>query len=208
MRASEPGRSLRALVPLTAVLFASDWAYRQVGDSFFPGGPLDEAAHLATAFVLLMALPRRLSHRLWWPAVLVASVAIDLDHIPGYLGDDFLTRGTPRPYTHSLTTVLAVIVMAILWRRRRRLLVSIAVGLCIHFFRDAAEGNGSGIALIWPASDRAFSYSHTLYVGIMAGIAVVAARGLWNRCPAQPSRSQGDQQSYTMSGRAVDTKLR
>lgn len=37
---------------------------------------------------------------------LIAWVAIDADPIPGRLGLDGLTVGTPRPYTHSPATVL------------------------------------------------------------------------------------------------------
>ena len=42
-----------------AILVAADWAYRQAGDSFFPGGPLDETAHLITALLLLQIVPQR-----------------------------------------------------------------------------------------------------------------------------------------------------
>ncbi len=43
----------------------------------------------------------------------------------------------------------------------------------LHFLRDLAEGNGSGVSLLWPFSDHAFSYSHTTYLALMA--CVVAA---------------------------------
>lgn len=65
--------------------------------------PLDWSAHLATALILLANLPLSAGHA-FSSAALVAAVAIDLDHVPGHLGTDLLTAGTPRPYTHSLAT--------------------------------------------------------------------------------------------------------
>lgn len=152
-----------------AVLLLTDWAYRRVGDSFVPGGPLDETAHFLTALLLLQALPRRQRAKLAVPA-LIASVAIDLDHVPQYLGYYFFTAGTPRPYTHSLLTLLVLVALAFAVRRHRTLLLALALGVALHFFRDLAEGGG-GIALLWPFSDRSFSYDHTTYLALMACVA-------------------------------------
>ena len=94
------------------------------GDSFFPGGPLDETAHFLTMLFILWALGDQfLVPRIAVPA-LVATVLIDADHIPGYLGDDFLTAGTPRPYTHSLLTLAVV------------------RGIAVHLWRDLSESSG------------------------------------------------------------------
>jgi inner membrane protein len=168
------GRGLPALAVLgcAAVLFLADWAYQRAGDSFFPGGPLDETAHLLTALLLLQALPHRLRARIAVPA-LIGSVAIDLDHVPQYLGDNFLTVGTPRPFTHSLLTLLVLLSVALAAQRHRNLFLGLALGVVLHFFRDLAEGNGSGVALLWPFSDHAFSYPHSTYLVLMA--CVVAA---------------------------------
>ena len=64
-----------------AILYSADWGFQQSGGSFFPGGPLDETAHLLTALLLLQALPPRWRAKIAVPA-LIGSVAIDLDHIP------------------------------------------------------------------------------------------------------------------------------
>jgi inner membrane protein len=171
----------RDLTPLgllgcAAVLLAADLAYQHAGDSFFPGAPLDETAHFLTALLLLQMLPTRLRERIAIPA-LVASVAIDLDHVPQYLGYHFLTVGTPRPYTHSLLTPLVLLVVALAVRRHRVLFLGLALGVLLHFFRDLAEGNGSGVSLIWPLSDHAFSYPHSTYLALMACV-VAAELGL------------------------------
>ena len=74
-------------------------------------GAFDEPAHLATGILVVAAADRRSSRRRppspscspRWSA----SVAIDVDHMPQYLGWHALSDGTPRPYTHSLITPLA-----------------------------------------------------------------------------------------------------
>jgi inner membrane protein len=104
---------------------------------------------------------------------LIGSVAIDLDHIPQYLGYRFFTVGTPRPYTHSLLTPLLLVALALGVRRYRTVFLGLALGVLLHFFRDLAEGNGSSVPLLWPLSDHAFSYSHSTYLVLMA--CVVAA---------------------------------
>jgi inner membrane protein len=175
MRSSIP-RLAQRLGPLQvlaclALLLLADWAYIHIGgDSVFPGAPLDEIAHFLTALLLLQLLPARQRVRFAVPALL-ASVAIDLDHVPQYLGYHFLTAGTSRPYTHSLLTVVVVLTLALALRRRRRLLAGIALGLLLHFFRDLAEGNGSAVSLLWPLSDRGYSYQHATYVALMVAVA-------------------------------------
>lgn len=153
------------------LLFAADWACQHIGASPLVGGPLDEVAHFLTALLLLQALPPRRRAALAVPA-LIASVAIDLDHVPQYLGQDFLTAGTPRPYTHSLLTIAVLLGVALLARRRRQLFLGLALGVALHFFRDLAEGNGSGVALLWPLSDHGFSYPHATYLALIACVAL------------------------------------
>lgn len=165
--------SARALAAAVVALVLVDWAYRQVGDSFFPGGPLDEIAHLLTTLIVLWALGPRICERFLVPA-LVASVAIDLDHVPRELGQHFLTRGTPRPYTHSLLSIVVVLAVAALWRRRRDVVLGIAIGLAIHFWRDMSEAD-AGVALLWPFSDHSFTLSHAGYLIVMGLLAAVAA---------------------------------
>lgn len=182
-----------ALLACAAVFLAADWADQRAGGSFFPGGVLDEPAHFLTALLLLQALPARRRRPLAVPA-LIASVAIDLDHIPQYLGYDFLTAGTPRPYTHSLTTLAVLLALALAISRHRTLFGGLALGVVLHFFRDLAEGNGGGgVALLWPLSDHAYSYPHPIYLAVMAGVTIaVLGRALVSRqaAPALPQRAR------------------
>lgn len=182
----------RRLVTLTpkslavaSVLFVlADWASQRAGDSVIPGGPLDETAHVLTTLLVLWALgPRFCRARVLVPALIV-SVLIDADHVPGALGSDWLTAGTPRPYTHSLLTVAVVLALALAWRGRRVLLAAIALGLVIHFWRDVSEP-GYGVALLWPWSDHGYTLPHASYLAVMAGVvAVDAARCRRVRRPA------------------------
>lgn len=163
------------LLVAAALLALADWGSRLAGDSFIPGGPADETAHLMTTLLVVWALGPRVARRLVVPALL-ASVLIDGDHIPQYLGTRVLTEGTARPYTHSLLTLVVVVGLAAAWRRRREPLLGVALGLAIHFWRDLSE-SGSGVALLWPLRDTSFSLPHGAYLLVMAGVvAVVAAR--------------------------------
>ena len=153
------------LTVAVVVLAAADWGSQLAGDSLVPGGPLDEIAHLLTALLVFWALGSR-ARRFLVPALLT-SVAIDVDHVPARLGADWLTAGTPRPYTHSLLAIAVVLACAALWPRRRDVLLGVTIGLAIHFGRDMAEG-ASGVSLLWPLSDHSFQYPHGVYVAAMA----------------------------------------
>ncbi len=159
---------------LAALIFGlADWGEARAGASFVPGGPLDETAHLLTMLIVLWALPPRVRQRFGVPA-LAASVLIDVDHVPQYLGFRFLTQGTPRPYPHSLLTLAVVLLLALAWKRRRDLFLAIALGLVIHFWRDLSE-SGSGVALLWPLTNRSFSLSQGSYLVVMAAVVAVDA---------------------------------
>ena len=142
-------------VLLAAVALAFDAADRRVPFSILASGALDEVAHLVTGALGLLALscfidvPRR-----FYVAGLIASVAIDLDHIPLYLG---VENPYQRPVTHSLATV-AIVVVAAASRRHRAVLAGVAAGLLIHFARDIAEGP-PGVRMLWPFQDTAWTAS-------------------------------------------------
>jgi inner membrane protein len=189
-----PRLSARALVAAAVGLVAADWAYRLAGDSFFPGGPLDELAHLLTTLIVMCALPARIRDRFLVPA-LVASVLIDLDHFPLQLGHDFLTRGTPRPYTHSLLSIVVALAAAALWRSPRDVMLGIALGLAVHFWRDMSEAD-AGVSLLWPFSDHSFTLSHAGYLVVIGPFCAAAAlrcrRGAASARPAVSSRARDD----------------
>jgi len=186
---------LLALTPLhliiaVLVFTAADVAYLGAGDSFFPAGLLDETAHFLTMLLILWALGGRfLEQRVMVPA-LIATVLIDADHIPGYLGADFLTKGTPRPYTHSLLTLAVILVAALAWRRRRVTLLAIALGVAVHFWRDLAE-NDSGVSLLWPWSRHPFTLSHSSYLAVMAVVVALDALRLRRASTATRAAAAG-----------------
>jgi inner membrane protein len=166
-----PALTPLALAIAVIILAGADWGTRLAGDTLLPGGPLDEVAHLLTTLIVFWALSSRARERFLVPA-LIASVAIDIDHIPDRIGVDWLTVGTPRPYTHSLLTIVLVLAIAALWRRRRDVLLGVAIGLSIHFFRDMGEG-GSGVSLLWPLSDHSFEYPHGVFVAIIVSLVLI-----------------------------------
>jgi membrane-bound metal-dependent hydrolase YbcI (DUF457 family) len=159
------------------VVAAADAAFHVLTPSLPVAGLLDEPAHAATTIIILGALGWPTGRGFMLGAV-VASVAIDLDHIPQYLGWHLLTAGTPRPYPHSFTTLLAVALVALLGRGRiRSIALGVELGLIGHFFRDMAEPSSrAGIALFWPISDVNVRVPYAAYAGVMATLLAV---GLW-----------------------------
>jgi inner membrane protein len=159
-------------VLLAGVALAFDALDRRVPFGLLTTGPLDEVAHLATAALGLLVLaclvdaPRR-----FYVAALIASVAIDLDHIPLYLG--LLGEDGQRPVTHSLATVAVFAVAAAASRRHRAVLAGVATGLVLHFARDMAEGP-PGVRILWPLQGQAWTLSYGWFLGMI--IVLTAAR--------------------------------
>jgi inner membrane protein len=195
---------------LAGVALVFDALNRHVDFGLLSTGPLDEVAHLATAALGLMVLacfvdaPRR-----FYVAALVASVAIDLDHVPLYLG---LVEGNgQRPVTHSLGTILVFAVAAAISRRHRAVLAGVATGLVLHFARDIAEGP-PGVRMLWPLDGRAWTASYGWFLGMIivftaarlilvtTGVPRTRARLFQQRTAARPDR-EGDSRTYRPSGR-------
>ena len=159
-------------VLLAGVALGFDAVERRLSFHVATTGLVDEAAHLATAALGLLVLacfidaPRR-----FYVAALIASVAIDLDHIPLYLG--LFGEQAQRPPTHSLATVLVFAAAAAASRRHRAVLAGAATGLVLHFARDIAEGP-PGVRMLWPLQDTAWTASFWWFLGMI--IVFTAAR--------------------------------
>ncbi len=108
-------------------------------ESLAGAGVIDEFAHAATGLIVIGALACPATAPIGL-GVLAGSLLIDVDHIPGTLGDRWLTHGTPRPYPHSLPTLaLLALVVLLVGPRRRPVVLGALIGLAVHFLRDAAE---------------------------------------------------------------------
>jgi membrane-bound metal-dependent hydrolase YbcI (DUF457 family) len=157
---------------LAAVALAFDAANRRIPFGLWTTGPVDEVAHLCTAALGLLVLacfidaPRR-----FYVAALIASVAIDLDHIPLYLG--LLGNEAQRPFTHSLSTVAVFAAAAVASRKHRAVLAGVATGLVLHFARDIAEGY-PGVRVFWPLQDTSWMVSYRWFLGLI--VVFTAAR--------------------------------
>jgi membrane-bound metal-dependent hydrolase YbcI (DUF457 family) len=171
----------RAVVASSMALFAVDqFVYQQVG-SFVPlQAPLDWTNHLLTTLFIVWAT-RPLIGRRQILAALIASVVIDADHIPGYLGSSILTGGDPRAYTHSLTTVVVLLLIAAARPSWRYWASGAALGVLSHLWRDLAEPQGTGVSLFWPVSVRVITTPATWYLG---SIALLSAISLIRAAPA------------------------
>jgi membrane-bound metal-dependent hydrolase YbcI (DUF457 family) len=133
-------------------------------------GLVDEPAHLATGAIGILALAALTGS---WPpgrfvaAALISSVAIDLDHVPGYLGAHFLTGSMPRPFTHGALLVAALLLLG--WatssRGLRQVLLGIAFGVSAHLLRDLATGPGVG--LLWPLVGDPLEIPYVAYATLL-----------------------------------------
>jgi hypothetical protein len=178
---------LRAPTPLALAIVTVTLAVSDLGNQLTGGslvfGVSDELAHECTGILVLWLLGRRATSR-FLAGMMIGSVAIDLDHVPGYLGFNGLTAATPRPYPHSLLTIAALVAGILLARRRRDLLIGLTLGTAIHLWRDLAE-SGAGVSLLWPFSDHSFTLSHASYVAVMAAVVAIDAL-IWRPTNAEP----------------------
>lgn len=157
---------------LAAVALAFDAVDRRIPFGVWTTGPVDEVAHLCTAALGLLVLARFIdAPRRFYVAALIASVAIDLDHIPLYLG--LLGNQAQRPVTHSLSTVAVFVAAAAASRRHRAALAGVATGLLLHFARDIAEGY-PGVRVFWPLQDTSWMVSYRWFLGMI--VVFTAAR--------------------------------
>lgn len=133
-------------------------------------GALDEPSHLITCVVGLLVLSAiwgRAPAVRFGAAALAASVAIDADHIPGYLGSDVLTGSSPRPYSHSAALVLLLLLAAGCSRRAtiRQICLGLGFGVAMHLFRDLSTG--PGVPLLWPVTDEPTRMPYAVYATIL-----------------------------------------
>jgi inner membrane protein len=163
-----PVLALAAVCLLDAVHFARHWPVPVVG-------LLDEPAHVLTTWLCLTAVAYRL--RPTWsrvlPWALVASVVIDLDHLPVYLWSAPIALPGSRPVTHSLAAVAVLLAVAAATRRRvRTAALGLAVGVTLHLVRDVATG--PGIPLLWPVDPSDVQLPYGLYLAALVVAAAVA----------------------------------
>jgi inner membrane protein len=148
--------ALTVVLALDAVV-DKDWPLPLVG-------LFDEIGHLATAWVLLVALlPYKYQSLAPW--ALLGAVLIDVDHIPLYLWDVAATHPEGRPITHSLTFVLVLLALSRLHRRLRTPLSGLALGVLLHLLRDIVTGPGA--SLFWPIDETSVLVPYSLYVGVL-----------------------------------------
>ena len=147
---------------------------------------MDEPCHLATALIVLGTMTRWRGRPPSVPftwAMLIASVAIDVDHLPAELAARGMLYGhLPRPYTHALWLPLLLAVIAVVAARRARpggrgraatvaaVFAGASWGLAAHFFRDVAT---APISLLWPVSGAWLQVPYGWYLGPLVLLAIL-----------------------------------
>jgi inner membrane protein len=128
---------------------------------------LDDLAHLATAVLVVLLLR---PSPVFAAALIVAGVAIDLDHVPDRLGWDVPNADAARPY-HTLAVVALLLALSAIAPRARAFTAGAAAGVAVHLWRDLATG--PGVPLIWPVSERIIRLPYSVYAGSIAAAVVV-----------------------------------
>jgi membrane-bound metal-dependent hydrolase YbcI (DUF457 family) len=165
-----------------ATIAAADYTMYRRKPRWILLGLFDHPAHLATAGLILLTVPRR--SKRWTKAFLVGSLLPDLDHLPLVFREEQPKADDPRPMTHCLLAVLPVAAAAGVTQSDR--LHGAACGMLAHFVRDV--GVGSGVALLWPATGSSIRASYPVYAATCVALAgrpftgVVASRwSPWGR---------------------------
>lgn len=156
-----------------ALILVSDALMPESGEPIWLAGSLDEIAHLANGVVVLGAFGPGVDRRLAC-GLIAASVLIDIDHVPQHRGAGWLTAGTARPYPHSLLSLMGSLAAFLALRRSAAragassTALGVLIGLSAHFLRDLAVPD-TGMPLLWPIKNRAFSIRRRFYVASLAG---------------------------------------
>ncbi len=183
---------------LLAVIVATDSVLLSQSWSFVIRAVLDEPCHLLTDVILLGTITRwrgRAPGRPFTWALLVMSIAIDVDHLPLELGlGPGLYGDLPRPVTHALwvPALLVAIALAAHWRSRAAgdsraavvmmIFAGAAWGVTGHFLRDLATAQ---IGLLWPVSDLPLQVPYGWYVAVLLVlVALPLRRGRRTAAPA------------------------
>jgi inner membrane protein len=168
------GQSTLLPVGLVAGVLGVDAVSARLPFNVLVTGSLDELCHLATAGLVLAAAmsgPTIRRHRTLLLTALTASVAIDVDHIPMFIGLAEMPSGG-RPYTHSLTTIAVLLPLGWVLPTWGPLMKGAALGVGLHFLRDIATG--PGLPLLWPASTASTGIPYADYVGTLMMFAAFA----------------------------------
>lgn len=154
---------LVVIVALDLVQSSRNWPIPVVG-------LLDESAHVLTVALVLLALPTRFwQHYGGW--VLLGSVALDIDHLPLFLGDPGFAVDGGRPPTHSLVTVLVLLLGASAVPKLRCALGGLSLGAGLHLLRDVATG--PGVPLLWPLARDAAAVPYFAYLTLLGLLTVL-----------------------------------
>ena len=144
-------RPLAALGCLATIAVA-DYVMLRRRPRWIVAGLFDHPAHVATAMLI---------HPKGNAAYLAGSLLPDLDHVPLALRAVHPAPSDPRPVTHCLLTVAPVAAFS----------RGAAAGMLAHFVRDL--GVGTGVPLLWPATQRSIRVPYPLYA---AGCVLLARR--------------------------------
>jgi membrane-bound metal-dependent hydrolase YbcI (DUF457 family) len=151
-----------------ATIAVADYVIVRRRPRWLVAGLFDHPAHLATAALVHLNLGPR--PRAWSAGFVAGSLAPDLDHVPLALRTVKPSLDDQRPVTHCLLAVAPVAGLAL--ARRSDPLAGTTAGMLAHFLRDL--GVGTGVPLLWPATQRSVAVPYRLYATGCFALAVRA----------------------------------
>lgn len=158
-----------------ALVDARPWGPRSIW------GPIDSCFHGVVAALVVLPgafLSGQERNQILGTCVLAAMV-IDLDHFvaAGSLRLEAATTLDCRPWSHSLTAVVAVAFAIRWWIREPAIGAAVLAGLASHVLRDA--GGGGCTPIFWPAEIYHVPYwSYVLGTLLLSNLMTMGASGM------------------------------
>jgi membrane-bound metal-dependent hydrolase YbcI (DUF457 family) len=158
-RSAEPSAWVRRAAALgsLATIAVADYVIARHRPRWLVAGLFDHPAHLATAALVQLNLAPR--SRAWSVGFVAGALAPDLDHVPLALRKVKPSLDDARPLSHCLLAVAPVAALA--RSTGAEPVAGLTAGMLAHFLRDL--GVGTGVPLLWPATERPVAVPYTLY---------------------------------------------
>jgi inner membrane protein len=158
-----------AIVSL-AIIFLVDYYFKIASPRLITIAILDELAHISTAFLFLIVF-KRFVNLPFAAGCLAGAVLIDLDRLPELFSTGTLVAQPERPITHSLVSVLGLLLIAVVLSAQFRwVFIGAALGVAMHLLRDLATG---GVLLLWPVHSANIELSYAAYAVMIVALALV-----------------------------------
>lgn len=131
-------------------------------------GAYDGLGHLLTALVAAIGVRAlHLPVPIW--SVLLGGVMLDLGHLAQMTRYVDAVDGSSRSGSHSITAVIILACLGLLFPRRANVWLGIAIGAISHLWRDMGTGT---VPLMWPVTETVYGTLYSRYLAGLTGMAI------------------------------------